>query len=96
LSIITQKLKDFHFKPKLKQENFELDPLKLIIDDADIAKWNNEGLPNDTISIENATIFTFCKKCPFLIDPQLQGDKKKQYLFKSLNLKLMILKELNG
>ena len=34
----------------------ESDPLSLLIDDAIIAKWNNEGLPNDRMSIENATV----------------------------------------
>ncbi len=50
-----------------------LDILTLLIDDADIAEWNNEGLPGDRMSIENATILTSCDRWPLMIDPQLQG-----------------------
>ena len=40
-----------------------------------IAGWNNEGLPSDSISMENATILTDSLKWPLMIDPQLQGIK---------------------
>ncbi len=49
----------------------------MLIDDADIAGWNNEGLPGDRMSIENATILTNCDRWPLMIDPQLQGEGKK-------------------
>ena len=52
-----------------------LDPLSMLIDDAVIATWNNEGLPGDRMSIENATILTSCERWPLMIDPQLQGIK---------------------
>ncbi|KAK4884824.1 hypothetical protein RN001_001095 [Aquatica leii] len=52
-----------------------LDPLSLLTDDAQIAKWNNEGLPNDRMSTENATILTNSARWPLMIDPQLQGIK---------------------
>ena len=47
--------------------------LSLLTDDAIIAGWNNEGLPSDAMSTENATILTNSIKWPLLIDPQLQG-----------------------
>lgn len=50
-----------------------LDILTLLIDDADIAEWNNDGLPGDRMSVENATILTCCDRWPLMIDPQLQG-----------------------
>ncbi|CAK8695850.1 unnamed protein product [Clavelina lepadiformis] len=50
-----------------------LDPLSVLTDDADIAAWNNEGLPSDRMSTENATILTNCQRWPLIIDPQLQG-----------------------
>lgn len=50
-----------------------LDVLSMLIDDADIAQWNNEGLPGDRMSIENATVLTSCDRWPLMIDPQLQG-----------------------
>lgn len=52
-----------------------LDPLSLLTDDAQVAEWNNEGLPSDRMSTENATILTNCERWPLMIDPQLQGIK---------------------
>ena len=49
--------------------------LSLLVDDAIIAGWNNEGLPSDAMSIENASILTNSIKWPLMIDPQLQGIK---------------------
>ena len=51
------------------------DVLGLLTDDATIAGWNNEGLPSDAMSTENATILTQSIKWPLMIDPQLQGIK---------------------
>lgn len=36
---------------------------------AKMAKWINEGLPADPMSLENATIITSCDRWPLLIDP---------------------------
>ncbi|XP_075248756.1 dynein beta chain, ciliary-like isoform X2 [Convolutriloba macropyga] len=52
-----------------------LDPLAMVTDNAQIAAWNNEGLPSDRMSTENATILTSCERWPLMIDPQLQGIK---------------------
>ena len=49
--------------------------LSLLTDDVIIAGWNNEGLPSDSMSTENATILTNSLKWPMMIDPQLQGVK---------------------
>lgn len=51
------------------------DPLAMLTDDADIAAWQNEGLPADKMSTENATILTSCQRWPLMVDPQLQGIK---------------------
>ncbi|XP_068161051.1 dynein axonemal heavy chain 9 [Antennarius striatus] len=53
----------------------DLDPLTMLTDDADIAVWQNEGLPADRMSTENATILTSCQRWPLMVDPQLQGIK---------------------
>uniref|UniRef100_A0A803T5S7 Dynein axonemal heavy chain 11 n=1 Tax=Anolis carolinensis TaxID=28377 RepID=A0A803T5S7_ANOCA len=53
----------------------DLDLVAMLTDDAMIASWNNEGLPSDRMSIENAAILTNCERWPLLIDPQLQGKK---------------------
>ncbi|KAM4697873.1 dynein axonemal heavy chain 11-like [Rhinophrynus dorsalis] len=52
-----------------------LDPISMLTDDATIAEWNNEGLPSDTMSIQNGTILANCERWPLMIDPQLQGIK---------------------
>jgi dynein heavy chain len=52
-----------------------MDVLDLLTDAATIAMWNNENLPNDRMSIENATILTNAERWPLMIDPQLQGIK---------------------
>lgn len=49
-----------------------LDPIKLLTDDATIAGWNNEGLPSDRMSTENAIILTNSDRWPLIIDPQVQ------------------------
>lgn len=50
----------------------DLDALSMLTDDAQIATWNNEGLPSDRMSTENATILCNCERWPLMIDPQLQ------------------------
>ena len=50
-------------------------PLSLLADDATMAQWSNEGLPTDTMSVQNGAILCNCKRWPLLIDPQLQGVK---------------------
>lgn len=52
-----------------------LDPLTLLTDNATVATWQNENLPSDRMSTENATILTNCERWPLMIDPQLQGVK---------------------
>ena len=64
--------------------------LSLLSDDALIAQWNNEGLPSDNMSTENATILTNSIKWPLMIDPQLQGIKwiKNRYADKLTVIRL--------
>ncbi|XP_068619246.1 dynein beta chain, ciliary-like [Battus philenor] len=60
--------------PKIEMTE-DLEPLSMLTDDAQVACWNNEGLPTDTMSTENATILTNSARWPLMIDPQLQGIK---------------------
>jgi dynein heavy chain len=53
----------------------KIDPLKVLASEADIAGWQNEGLPSDRISVENASVVTSCSRWPLMVDPQLQGVK---------------------
>lgn len=58
------------FQPEIPHTE-SADPLELLCDDATIAAWHNEGLPNDRMSTENATILTNAVRWPLMIDPQL-------------------------
>ena len=51
------------------------DPMRVLADEAQIARWNSEGLPADRVSTENGAIACACARWPLLIDPQLQGLK---------------------
>lgn len=76
-------------KPEISYSEFT-DPLALICDDAQIATWNNEGLPSDRMSTENAVILMNSARWPLIIDPQLQGIKwiKQKYGDKLVVLRL--------
>jgi len=50
-----------------------IEPLKVLTTEAIKARWNNEGLPADPMSLENATLITSCTRWALIIDPQLQG-----------------------
>jgi len=52
-----------------------IDPLKVLATEGDIAAWQNEGLPADRVSVENASVVVSCARWPLMIDPQLQGVK---------------------
>ncbi|XP_052595155.1 dynein axonemal heavy chain 11 isoform X2 [Peromyscus californicus insignis] len=75
-----QELVDCKWVPFLRQKvsipiTEGLDLIAMLTDDATIATWNNEGLPNDRMSTENAAILTHCERWPLMIDPQQQGIK---------------------
>merc|ERR1719506_1006514 len=52
-----------------------IDPLKVLATEGDIAAWQNEGLPADRVSVENAAVVVSCSRWPLMVDPQLQGVK---------------------
>ena len=56
-------------------KSLELTPKDVLTTVSDQATWANEGLPVDSISIENAAIVTLCSRWPLMIDPQQQGIK---------------------
>jgi len=49
----------------------EVNPVKILSDEAQVAMWNKDGLPSDAVSIENGTILTNSERYPLIIDPQL-------------------------
>lgn len=71
-TLIGETFKNFTNKAKIPlSPNFQ--PLSLLVNEAQIAEWNNEGLPSDDVSVENGTILTNSERYPLMIDPQLQG-----------------------
>lgn len=44
-----------------------------MVDDATVGEWNLQGLPKDTLSVQNAIMVTNSDRYPLLIDPQGQG-----------------------
>ncbi|KAF6251999.1 flagellar outer dynein arm heavy chain beta [Scenedesmus sp. NREL 46B-D3] len=59
----------------LLRNQLGIKPLDLLTDDTARAKWANEGLPIDPLSVENGAIMTNASRWPLMIDPQLQGIK---------------------
>ncbi len=68
-------------------------------DDTQIAMWNNEGLPSDRMSTENATILSNSERWPLMIDPQVSNIfkilRKKKLRFSRKDVVLHLLKAFN-
>jgi dynein heavy chain len=66
-----------HWVPFLTKNRVPLsestDVLKILASDSLVAMWQNQGLPADRVSVENATIVANTERWPLIIDPQLQG-----------------------
>lgn len=56
----------------------------MLTDDTCIAMWQNEGLPSDRMSTENATILSNSDRWPLMIDPQV--GKRVGFVFLTLVL----------
>jgi dynein heavy chain len=79
-------LMDDVFKPFLKTEfkkvfqeesaipmSVDPDPINILTSEAEVAQWNADFLPADTVSTENGSIVSSTSRWPLIIDPQLQG-----------------------
>jgi dynein heavy chain len=72
---IKQSFTDFAMGNNIPMSKDANDPLKILTNDAEKATWNNQKLPADPVSIENASILTNSERWSLMIDPQLQGIK---------------------
>lgn len=63
--------------------------MDVLTSEAEVASWNNEGLPSDRVSTENGAILTNCMRWPLMIDPQLQGIKWIRTREEKNNLKVI-------
>ncbi|KFH15313.1 dynein heavy chain family protein [Toxoplasma gondii MAS] len=68
----TEKFVEF-LRSKQIPMSAEPHPLHLLTTDAEMAMWNNQGLPSDQVSLENGAILTNSQRWCLLVDPQLQG-----------------------
>jgi dynein heavy chain len=50
-----------------------LDPLTILTTEAELARWQTQGLPSDRFSAENGAIVANSQRFCLLLDPQLQG-----------------------
>lgn len=51
------------------------DPVSTLGDQVEIRRWQIEGLPRDTLSVENAVLAMHSNRWPLFIDPQAQANK---------------------
>ena len=80
---------------KIPMSAFASDPMKILTDDAETAKWNNQKLPADPVSIENGAILSNSERWSLMIDPQLQGIKWIREKEASNGLKILRLNSKN-
>lgn len=59
--------------------------VEFLVDDATIGQWNLDGLPKDTLSIQNGIMVEASERYPLLIDPQGQGAFWIKNKFKGLS-----------
>jgi dynein heavy chain, axonemal len=48
---------------------------KTLGDPVQIREWQNQGLPTDTVSVNNGILVNKCRRWPLMIDPQQQANK---------------------
>ena len=72
---IKQSFIDYVVQNQIPYTQNARDPLIILTDDAEKARWNNQKLPADPVSIENGAILSNSERWPLLVDPQLQGIK---------------------
>ena len=63
------------WKGLLKQKNVsftkDLNVISMLVDTDEMSEWSLQGLPNDELSLQNASIVTKGRSYPLLVDPQV-------------------------
>ena len=63
------------WKGLLKQKNVsftkDLNVIGMLVDTDEMSEWSLQGLPNDELSLQNASIVTKGRSYPLLVDPQV-------------------------
>ena len=91
---------------KLKEKGIPYTPEYSLIsisgDPINIRQWCINGLPTDSVSVDNSIITNMCSRWPLMIDPQIQANKWIKNTYKGENLRVlkfsdpMLLKVLQG
>ena len=59
-------------------ESFDI--MKLLATESDMLSWKADGLPSDSLSMQNAIVLLhFQEKCPFIIDPATSATRWLQH-----------------
>lgn len=66
---------------------------RILADPIQLREWGIQGLPADSLSIENGIYVTNAKRWPLMIDPQSQANKWIKNMEKDNNLKIIKLSE---
>ncbi|XP_024940673.1 dynein heavy chain 1, axonemal [Cephus cinctus] len=64
-------------------------PVSTLGDAVEIRKWQMDGLPRDSLSVENAVLVTNSKRWPLFIDPQGQANKWIRNMGKTSGLSIV-------
>jgi len=69
--------------------------IHVLADPFEIRQWNSDGLPRDTVSIENAVLVTRGRRWPLMIDPQDQANRWIRQKEAKNSLKIIKLTDAN-
>ncbi|XP_060831781.1 dynein axonemal heavy chain 1-like [Bombus pascuorum] len=69
------------------------DPVSTLGDQVEIRRWQIEGLPRDTLSVENAVLAMHSNRWPLFIDPQAQANKWIRSMYKGNGISVARMKD---
>lgn len=71
----------------------EFDLLTFLSSESELLKWKAEGLPSDSLSLQNGLIIENSKQCPLIIDPNAQATAWLKTHLKEKNLEVVLQQE---